>query len=208
MNNVQFPEQKQEQELLEQEELQLEITQTKIKFEKSEKTNSHVAFVSKNPITGFWHGVRHDTKYPKVICVLDKAHEFEVIPNVLYDATLIPMREPKFGYIATNIQPVQFKAKIESSYQKGIKYHVRVRFGNKEINFDPFKGQKKSVYSLPHCIRVLEKRVDVMNIMQVVEDFTRACNAMLKQMNEDGMHRQILPDAEAQAAAEEKKESH
>ena len=104
--------------------------------------------------------------------------------NALYDCALIPMSD-KNGYVVVEAEPVQFKATVNSTYIKGNIYLVEVKFGNKTIRFDPFNGKKESVKNLAACKAVLEKRVDVKDIMQVVEDFEKAANTILSLLNND-----------------------
>lgn len=158
---------------------------TNLKFIKSEETGAYVSFVSQNSKTGRICGVRKDSEYPKKIVVLDRALKSDVLPNVLYDATLIPMRD-KQGYVAIDITPIQFKATIETTYVPKAVYIVEVKFGNKTICFDPLGGQKDTVKTIDGCKGVLEKRVDVQDLAQVVCDFTEAATKILSKMKSDG----------------------
>ena len=157
---------------------------TKLKFIKSDQTGALISFVSKNAQSGRICGVRQDSKYPKKICVVDKALSNEILLNVLYDCTLIPMTE-KNGYVVIAAEPVQFKATVETTYVKNNIYLVEVKFGNKTIRFDPYNGRKESIKSLTACKEILEKRVDVKDLMQVVEDFEKAANKILILMDND-----------------------
>lgn len=158
---------------------------TKLKFVKSDQTGAIVSFVSQNPKTGRICGVRQDSPYPKKIVLLDKNLTSYVLLNTLYDVVLIPMSE-RNGYVAIEITPVQFKATISTTYVRKCIYKVEVSFGNKVITFDPFDGKKESIRNLAACRSVLEKRVDIMDINQVVEDFQAAASSLLRQMDADG----------------------
>lgn len=158
---------------------------TKLKFIKSEQTGAIVSFVSQNPKTGQIRGVRQDEQYPKKICVLDKKLIPDVLLNTLYECTLIPMSE-KDGYVVIEVTPVQFKATIEVSYIPKAIYTVEVKFGNKTILFDPKDGKKDSVRKLEQCRRVLETRVDVKNLPQVLEDFDKSVTNILRKYEQDG----------------------
>lgn len=167
---------------------------TKLKFIKSERNGALISFVSQNPVNDVICGVRQDSPYPKKIVIIDKNLSSSIIINVLYDCILLPMTATKNvntgedhipGYIAVSATPVQFKATVTTKYIKGSKYQVDVSFGNKTIRFDPFKGQKESVKSLPACLAVLEKRCDVKDIMEVVSNFTCAANELYEQMKQD-----------------------
>lgn len=160
--------------------------QTKLKFVKSEKTGAIVSFVSQNPKTGRICGVRQDSQYPKKICILDKKLVSEVLLNVLYDVTMIPMTE-KNGYVVIAMTPVEFKATISTTYVKKAIYRVEVKFGNKTIVFDPLDGKKDTIRTLKGCLSVLEKRVDIKDITQVVADFQESANKLLNYMRADGI---------------------
>lgn len=157
---------------------------TKLKFIRSDVSGSPVSFVSKHLDTGRIYGVRQDSKYPKKVCIVDKAIADQIMLNALYNCTLVPMTE-KNGYVVISAEPVQFRAKINSTYIKGNVYVVEVKFGNKTIRFDPFCGRKESVKNLKECKRVLERRIDIKNVMQVAEDFERAAIAMVRIMEND-----------------------
>lgn len=160
---------------------------TKLKFVKSDQTGAYVSFVSQNPKTGRICGVRQDSEFPKKICILDKKLMCEVLLNVLYDATLIPMTE-KNGYVVIEANPVQFGATIETSYVPKAVYIVEVKFGNKVIRFDPMCGRKDTVRTIEGCKSVLEKRVDIKDVNQVVDDFVTAATALIKKFENDGFY--------------------
>ena len=172
----------------------VEKIRTKLKFIKSEKNGALISFVSQNPVNNVVCGVRQDSPYPKKIVIIDREMANNILVNILYDCVLIPMTPTLNektgenhipGYIAIEANPVQFQATVTTKYIRGIKYMVEVSFGNKVIRFDPFKGQKESVKSLPACRAVLEKRYDVKDLMDVVEDFEVAALNLLKLMKQD-----------------------
>ena len=74
---------------------------TKLKFIKSDRTESWVGFVSINTKTGYIKGVREDAKGPKKVCIV--THELEPIiePNVLYDVQMVPMKNEKADLLRT-----------------------------------------------------------------------------------------------------------
>ncbi len=167
---------------------------TKLKFIKSEKNGALISFVSQNAVTGVVCGVRQDSPYPKKIVIIDCKLSQNILVNVLYDCVLIPMTPVLNkrtgenhipGYIAIEANPVQFRATVSTNYIRGVKYNVEVSFGNKVIRFDPFRGQKESVKSLSACRAVLEKRCDVKDLMQVIEDFEAAAISLEELMRED-----------------------
>lgn len=69
----------------------VEKINTKLKFIKSEKNGAFISFVSQNPVNGVVCGVRQDSPYPKKIVIIDREMSNSILPNVLYDCTLIPM---------------------------------------------------------------------------------------------------------------------
>lgn len=172
----------------------VEKIRTKLKFIKSERNGALISFVSQNPVTNVVCGVRQDSPYPKKIVIIDREIANNILVNVLYDCVLIPMTQIMNektgenhipGYIAIEANPVQFKATVTTKYIRGIKYNVEVSFGNKVIRFDPFRGQQESVKSLPACRAVLEKRCDVKDLMEVIEDFENAAFNLIELMKQD-----------------------
>lgn len=172
----------------------VEKIRTKLKFIKSEHNGTLISFVSQNPVNNVICGVRQNSPYPKKIVIIDREKANNILVNVLYDCVLIPMtpvlnentgEDYIPGYIAIEANPVQFKATVTTKYIRGVKYNVEVSFGNKTILFDPFHGRKESVKSLPACRAILEKRCDVQNLMDVVEDFENAAIDMVELMKQD-----------------------
>lgn len=172
----------------------VEKIRTKLKFIKSEKNGALISFVSQNPVNGVVCGVRQDSPYPKKIVIIDREMSSNILTNVLYDCVLIPMTQVQNkktgenhipGYIAIEAMPVQFKATVATKYVRGSVYQVEVSFGNKVIRFDPFRGQKESVKSLPACLAVLEKRCDVKDLMSIVENFNIAAIELIDQLKQD-----------------------
>lgn len=160
---------------------------TKLKFKKSEKSGLLVGFVSQNPKTGRIKGVREDSEFPKQVCVVDASISPEIIVGALYNAAIVPMYQKK-GFIVIEATPHQFKADIEVCYVPKAIYMVNVKFGNKTITFDPKDGRKESTRSLAAVKQLLERRIDIRNITQVVEDFVDAANDMLKKFDRDGFY--------------------
>lgn len=160
---------------------------TKLKFKKSEQSGLLVGFVSQNPKTGRIKGVREDSKFPKQVCVVDQAIAPEIIIGALYNAAIVPMLKKK-GFIVIEATPYQFRAEIDVNYVKKAVYVVTVRFGNKTIVFDPKDGRKESIRSLAAVKSLLEKRVDIRNVTQVVEDFMEAASDVLRKFEQDGFY--------------------
>ena len=91
----------------------------------------------------------------------------------------------KNGYVVIEAEPVQFNAVIKTKYLKGLYYRVEVKFGNKLLIFDPYNGKKESIRSFTAAREILEKRVDLKNVTQVVEDFEKAANRIVSLMKAD-----------------------
>ena len=172
----------------------VEKIHTKLKFVKSDRNGALISFVSQNPVNKVVCGVRQDSPYPKKIVIIDREIAGNLIVNMLYDCVLIPMTPVLNektgamhipGYIAIEANPVQFKAKVTTNYIRGIKYNVEVSFGNKTLRFDPFRGIKETTKSLNAFRAVLEKRCDVRDIMDVLEDFDIAARNLLDLMKQD-----------------------
>jgi hypothetical protein len=157
---------------------------TKLKFVKSEESGAYIGFASKNPQTSRVVGVREDSKYPKKICIVDKELTNYIIPNILYEVALVPMRE-KNGYIVVEANPFTFDAEIETTYVKKAIYKIEVKFGNKTILFDPIDGEKDSVRTIAGVKKVLEKRMDIKNSQQVIEDFLDVSYLLMKHYEND-----------------------
>ena len=160
---------------------------TKLKFVKSERTGLPIGFVSQNPVNKRINGVREDSEYPKSVCIADVKIASEIICEMLYNVAIVPMRS-KNGYIAIEAEPYQFKATIETSYVKKGCYVVEVKFGNRVIRFDPKDGKKDSVRTLSGCKALLEKRMDIANLAEVVEQFTVAATDLLEKFRRDGFY--------------------
>jgi len=159
---------------------------TRLKFVQSERNGSMVSYVSINPVNGQVKGVRVDSKFPHkiVVCSLDIAPI--ILGNVLYKATIIPMKSGK-GYVCIEAEPVQFKASVKTNYEKGRVYQIVISFGNKNLVFDPFNGKKASVLTTAGFIDLLEHRVDIADQSQVVADFTIMADELLKKMKHDNV---------------------
>ena len=160
------------------------ILTTKIKFQKSQRTESLVGFVTQRT-DGVIIGVRENSHHPKKICVLDSKLTGYILPDTLYDVKITPMPKKK-AYIVLEAVPTQFNAYIETSYVPKALYKIEVKFGNKTIVFDPHEGVKKSVSSMDECAELIRKRVDIRDVEQVVRDFKIAAKNLLNRYRNDG----------------------
>lgn len=164
----------------------MEQIKTKLKFKRSEKTGTLIGFVTKTH-EGKIKGVRESEDCKKKICVLSKDIRIDIEENVLYDVTLFPMHD-KDGYIVSFATPSMFTATIESSVVKGSVYKTIVKFGNKQIIFDPMDGRKNSVRSIKGAIDILRNRKDIANSESVISDFMDEAYSVLKRYEADGFY--------------------
>lgn len=160
---------------------------TRVKFKKSERTGQPIGFVSQNPVNKRINGVREDSKFPKSVCIVDADIAPDIILGVLYQVAMIPMHSSK-GYIAIEAVPYQFKATIEVAYVPKACYVIEVKFGNQVIRFDPKDGNKASVRTLSGCLSVLEKRMDIANLTEVIDEFLAAANDLIQKFQRDGFY--------------------
>lgn len=160
---------------------------TKLKFVKSEMSDTYIGFVSQDPSSKRIIGVRRDDEKPKMICVVDKPLVPQIVPNILYSATLVAMMGKK-GFIVIEATPISFPASIETTYVAKAIYQVEVKFGNKTIIFDPKDGKKPCVNTISGVLDVLQKRMDIKDLPQVVDDFLEQANNLLNIYEKDGFY--------------------
>lgn len=161
---------------------------TELKFKKSDRTGSWVGFVSVNTKTGYIKGVREDSDEPKKVCVVTRELSSMIEADVLYDVQMIPMRNKNAGYIVVVAEPHAFEAKISSTVVKHAVYKVEVKFGNKTVFFDPKDGKKESTRTVGGVVKYLEHRMDIRDIVQVIDQFQLAANAVLTAYKNDGYY--------------------
>lgn len=172
--------------------LVMDKIKTKLKFSKSDRSGSWVGFVSVNTKTGYVKGVREDAKEKKKVCVVTHELASVIEPNVLYDVELIPMKNKEAGFIVVKAEPHPFEAKISSCVVKNAVYQVEVKFGNKTIIFDPLDGRKESVRTIDGVINVLQYRKDIKNLLQVIDDFSKAANIVMTAYKNDGHYVKVV----------------
>lgn len=158
---------------------------TLLKFVKSDKNESLVSYVSTNPLNGQIKGVRADSKYPHMIVVCSKEVAPIVLANVLYKATIVPMKSGK-GYVCIGVETAQFKASLKTNYIPNSVYQIVVEFGNKSLVFDPYKGKKSTVLTQAGFIDMLQRRVDLENSDEIISNFQIMATELLKRMKKDG----------------------
>lgn len=139
---------------------------TNIKFKQNER-GAFYGFVTKNE-NGSWRGCKEDSNVKKKIVFVDRHEDSGIIPNALYQVTLIPMTSDN-GFIAINARLVQFVAKINTEVEEHT-YRVTVQFGQKTIVYDPTsKDAKKN--NIQTIANLLRNRVDLKSKDAVAEEF-------------------------------------
>lgn len=139
---------------------------TNIKFKQNER-GAFYGFVTKNE-RGSWRGCRDNSDAKKKIVFIDKHAEKDIIPNALYQATLIPMTSG-CGFIAIDAKLVQFVAKINTEVEERT-YRVTVQFGQKTIVYDPASKDAKR-NNIQTIANLLKNRVDLKSKDAVAEEF-------------------------------------
>lgn len=139
---------------------------TNIKFKQNER-GAFYGFVTKNS-SGSWRGCNEESDVKKKIVFVDEHESKDIIPNALYQCSLIPMNSD-CGFIALSPKLLQFTAKIETEANNG-KYSVTVRFGNKAVVYDPASKNKKK-NDIQSIFKLLKGRVDLKYKDAVAEEF-------------------------------------
>lgn len=139
---------------------------TNIKFKQNEK-GAFYGFVTKND-KGSWRGCHENSSAKKKIVFINKYEDKGIIPNALYQVFLIPMNSGT-GFIALEPKLLQFTAKIETEVDKNI-YRVTVKFGHKEIIYDPSSNDKR-VNDIQHIVNLLRSRHDLEYKEAVADEF-------------------------------------
>lgn len=141
---------------------------TNIKFNKGLNDNASRLYGFVTKINGSWRGCRETDDYKKKIVFVDWAIVNDIIPNVLYRCSLIPMNR-EGGFIAMSASMVRFKANVNTVSKRGNLF-IRVKFGNKEIIYDPasMDRRKRDISGIANRLR---SRNDLLNPNQVAEDF-------------------------------------
>lgn len=140
---------------------------TNIKFYKGldNVADKLYGFVAKS--NGSWRGCR-ETESKKKIVFVDTAIAQDIIPNMLYSCSLVPMRN-EGGFIVKSASIIRFKGTISTVCRKKV-FLVRITFGNKEIIYDPSskESRKNDIQAIANLLR---GRHDLENALIVAEDF-------------------------------------
>lgn len=140
---------------------------TNIKFYKgvSNVENKIYGFVTKHE--GHWRGCRVDTEKKKVVLV-DPQFEKDIVPNVLYRCSLIPMKSGG-GFIAIEATPCKAKAHLEITQNAG-RPKLIVSFGYKRMIYDPSSPNPKK-NNISAIADDLRNRHDLEDAHIVAQDF-------------------------------------
>ena len=124
-------------------------------------------------INGSWRGCREADECKKKIVFVDPSVSSDIVPNVLYSCSLVPMKKEE-GFIAKSAQIIKFKAIIETKMTKSV-FRVSVKFGNKLFVYEPDSNEKRH-RDINAIAEALKKRVDLIDANQTAEDFiSSAC---------------------------------
>lgn len=137
-------------------------------------------FVTK--VNGSWRGCRESDDKKKIVFV-DNAIVKDIIPNVLYSCSLVPMLNDN-GFIVKSASMIRFEAMIRTSCRKN-SFIVSVKFGNKRYIYDPASKDKQK-NNIKKIADILRSRIDLADAHNVAEEFVnQAC--MVKRMYEQSL---------------------
>lgn len=140
---------------------------TNIKFYKGLENVADRLYGFVTKTNGSWKGCR-ETESKKKIVFVDPSIAKDIIPNMLYSCTLMPMRS-ETGFIAKSATILRFPATIKTICRKNV-FVVRITFGNKEIIYDPSSKEKRK-NDIQVIAQLLRGRNDLENAIATAEDF-------------------------------------
>lgn len=150
---------------------------TNIKFYKGLDNVAERIYGFVTKVNGSWRGCREEDSKKKIVFV-DDAIVKDIIPNVLYSCSLVPMRNDN-GFIVKSATMMRFEAMIRTSCRKD-SFVVSVKFGNKLYIYDPASRDKQK-NDIKKIADILRNRVDLVEAHNVAEEFiNQAC--MVKHM--------------------------
>lgn len=160
---------------------------SQLKFAKSECTGELIGFVSRHSKTRKLIGVREDSIYGKQICVLSEHLKGHVKPDVAYEVELKPMHKAN-GYVVISAVPILFKVQVETIIVPKSVYQVTVTFENryKTFYFDPKDGKSPQSRTIEGLLSVLDERNDIENKEDVIRDYLRQADTLVRRMERDG----------------------
>ena len=107
-------------------------------------------------------------------------------PYNLYEVEVKPMRSGT-GYVIVDAKQVFFAAQVEVIIIPGSTYKICIKFGNKNIFFDPLNGRTPSSSTIKGVIDVLMSRDDIENKSEILNSFFEEANKLVDRMTRDGM---------------------
>ncbi len=170
----------------------MNIEKTQLKLDISKRSGILVGFVYRHVKTKKLLGVREDTPCGKHICLLSDDIPVEsVIPNKLYQVSLKAMHNGS-GYVIVDLQPIEFPAQIELKISPRKQYLITITFGNKIVYYDPVNGRTSSSRTQRGVVDLLQKREDIQNKRQVIEEFEEQADMLCRIMEKDNFQPSIL----------------
>lgn len=155
---------------------------TNIKFRKGLDGMAERIYGFVTKVNGSWRGCREEDDKKKIVFV-DEAIVKDIVPDVLYSCSLVPMRNDK-GFIAKTATVKKFEAIIRTSCRKN-SFIVSVKFGNKQYIYDPASKNKQKC-NIKKIADLLRSRIDLIDAHNVAEEFiNQAC--MVKRMYEQSL---------------------
>ena len=157
---------------------------TNIKFSKGldNREDRLYGFVTK--IGGSWRGCRGEAERKKIVFV-DTAIAKDVVPNVLYSCSLVPMRK-EGGFIAKSATVVKFKGVIRTICRKDV-FVVSVKFGNRIYSYNPSNDEEHK-NNIQRIANALRNRIDLVDAYNVAEDFINAACMVKHMYNQSAGH--------------------
>ena len=164
----------------------MKLEKTRLKLLESQTKGELVGFVSRHPKAGRLLGVREDSHYGKKICLLSDHLKGKLKPNILYEVSVKPMRSGT-GYVIVAAEQIFFVAQVETTIIPKITYRITVKFGNKNIYFDPLNGRTSSSTTIEGVLNVLEQRDDILNKADIIQSFVQEASNLLDRMVKDSV---------------------
>lgn len=158
------------------------VIKTLLKLKESEKNGELIGFVYVDKYNHVW-GVHEEDPRKKKICILSKEIDKNSIePGILYNVQLGDMPLNK-GYIIQKIEPVKFKAKIETQII-GHTCQVIVTFGNKKLYYNPVSGKSVHSRTSEGFLNLLQSRNDIENKEEVLTTVKKCIQKVDKYISE------------------------
>jgi hypothetical protein len=165
-----------------------EMLHTRLKLERDKKTGGLIGFVTKRENSSKIIGVRRNAPGDKKTCIPSTHLRNALAENVLYSVGIVKAMNGAADYIIASAEPYTFTASIASSYVPKAVYKVEIKFGHKNIQFNPMDGKKDSMRTMEGVYRLLKDRQDIANIQEILVEFREAATNLIKLYTNDGFH--------------------